>query len=129
MVVGGAVQVCDFGLARMIGADRVTSAAASVAYASPELLETGKACPSTDQYSLAVTYYELRTGKLPYFEETLVAVVEAKHRGNLDFSACAPAEQEVLRPLVDALNAARAHLPGPGGRHRRLFLALADEHT
>lgn len=38
-------------------------------------------------------------------------------------------EREVLRPLVDALNAARAQLPGPGGRHRRLFLALADEHT
>ena len=36
-------------------------------------------------------------------------------------------EQEALHPLVDALNAARVHLPGPGGRHRRLFLALADE--
>lgn len=36
-------------------------------------------------------------------------------------------EQAVLRPLVDALNAARVQLPGPGGRHRRLFLALAEE--
>ena len=36
-------------------------------------------------------------------------------------------EQTVLRPLVDALNAARVQLPGPGGRHRRLFLALAED--
>jgi len=133
MIVGGAVQVCDFGLARMIGADRVTSAAASVAYAAPELLETGKPSPSTDQYSLAITYYELRAGKLPYCEETLVAVVEAKHRGDLDFSACTPAEQEVLRratlpdparryassmEMARALRAAMAGGPGrgPGGR-------------
>jgi len=108
MIVGGAVQVCDFGLARMIGADRVTSAAASVAYAAPELLETGKPSPATDQYSLAITYYELRAGKLPYSEETLVAVVEAKHQGHLDFSACTPAEQEVLR---------RATSPDPTGRY------------
>ena len=38
-------------------------------------------------------------------------------------------EQAVLRPLVDALNAARVQLPGPGGRHRRLFMALAEERT
>jgi hypothetical protein len=36
-------------------------------------------------------------------------------------------EQEVLRPLVEALNAARVQLPGPERRHRRLFLVLADE--
>ncbi len=36
-------------------------------------------------------------------------------------------EQAALRPLVDALNAARVRLPGPGGRRRRLLIALADE--
>jgi hypothetical protein len=36
-------------------------------------------------------------------------------------------QQAALRPLVDALNAARVHLPGPGGRRRRLLMALADE--
>ena len=38
-------------------------------------------------------------------------------------------EQAALRPLVDALNAARVQIPGPGGRRRRLFMALADETT
>ncbi len=38
-------------------------------------------------------------------------------------------EQEALRPLVDALNAAQVQLPGPGIRPRRLFLALAEERA
>ncbi len=38
-------------------------------------------------------------------------------------------EHETLRPLIDALNAARVQLPGPGGRHRRLFMALAEERA
>jgi hypothetical protein len=36
-------------------------------------------------------------------------------------------QQAALRPLVDALNAARIYLPGPGGRRRRLLIALAEE--
>jgi hypothetical protein len=36
-------------------------------------------------------------------------------------------EQAALRPLVDAVNAARVRLPGPGGRRRRLLIALAEE--
>ena len=97
MIVGGAVQVCDFGLARMMGVERVTTGAASIAYAAPELLEGNKISSSTDQYSLAITYYELRSGKLPYSKETLAAVLEAKQTDTLDFSVCPMAEQEVLR--------------------------------
>lgn len=96
MIVGGAVQVCDFGLARMMGVDRVTTGAASLAYAAPELLDSSSVSPSTDQYSLAITYFELRTGKLPYRDDTVGAVLDAKQQGTLDFSACSVAEQEVL---------------------------------
>jgi tetratricopeptide (TPR) repeat protein len=97
MIVGGAVQVCDFGLARMMGVDRVTTGAASIAYAPPELLDSNSISPSTDQYSLAITYYELRTGKLPYHGESITAVLDAKNHDAYDFSACSSAEQDVLR--------------------------------
>ncbi len=38
MTVGGAAQICDFGLARMLGADRATTAASTIAYAAPGVL-------------------------------------------------------------------------------------------
>ncbi len=96
MIVGGAAQVCDFGLARMIGADRTTTAAASIAYAAPECLEVGQPSSSTDQYSLAISYFELRTGRLPYVDNTLAAVMQAKRQGDLDFSKLPQKEAEVL---------------------------------
>ncbi|MBI4416294.1 MAG: hypothetical protein HY557_04860 [Euryarchaeota archaeon] len=36
-------------------------------------------------------------------------------------------EQAALQPLVDAVNAARVQIPGPGGRRRRLLMLLADD--
>jgi len=97
MIVGGAAQICDFGLARVLGADRATSAAATIAYAAPECLHTGLPSASTDQYSLAVSYYELRTGELPYRDETLKAVMDAKQQETLDFSRLSAPEQAILR--------------------------------
>ncbi len=96
LIVGGAVQVCDFGLARMMGTDRTTTAAATVAYAAPECLEEGKPSHSTDQYSLAITYFELKTGSLPFAKETLQAVMIVKKTGALDFSRLSKTEAAVL---------------------------------
>jgi tetratricopeptide (TPR) repeat protein len=135
MIVGGAAQICDFGLARMMGADRTTSAAATIAYAAPECLQTGRPSASTDQYSLAVSYYELRTGALPYRDETLAAVLDAKQQEKLDFSRLTAAEQAVLRratlrdpaqrfpsavAMVDALREAASApaVSAPGGEVR-----------
>lgn len=97
LIVGGAAQVCDFGLAHMVGAARKTAAAmGTIAYAAPELLD-GKPSPTTDQYCLAITYYELRTGSLPYGEQSAFGVIEAVRKGELDFSRVSEAEQAVLR--------------------------------
>ena len=98
MIVGEAAQLCDFGLARAIGSVRMTTAlAATLAYAAPECLQTGKPSEASDQYSLAMTYYELRTGRLPYQDSTYGAVMSAVLQGDLDFSAAPLAEQSVLR--------------------------------
>jgi serine/threonine protein kinase/lipoprotein NlpI len=96
VLVGGSVQVCDFGLARMMGADRATTAAASIAYAAPECLVRGKPSDSTDQYCLAVSFVELKTGQLPYCDLTMAAVMEAKRNDNLDLSML----PEAVRPVV-----------------------------
>ena len=108
MIVGGATQICDFGLARMMGTDRSTSAAATIAYAAPECLETGEPSESTDQYCLAISYFELLTGRLPYDDKTPAAAMKTILAGKLDFSRLPAAEQEVLR---------RATSRDPAGRY------------
>ncbi len=97
LVVGDAAVVCDFGLARAVETLRKTSMApVTVAYAAPESFK-GKVTPTSDQYSLAITYAELRTGRLP-FDETLTPyqVMEAHVTRNLDFSRLPEPEQAVI---------------------------------
>jgi len=62
-------------------------------YIAPEMI-VGKPGSGTDQYSLAITYYELRTGRLPL---DAGAAFQAHVLGQLDFGLVLPAEQEVLR--------------------------------
>ena len=100
MLVGGSVVICDFGVAQVLadygGGVRATSLSGSPAYMAPEAFEA-KPSRTSDQYSLAVTYYELRTGELPLHGDTFAAVYEAHRYGKLDFSLVPPAEQAVLR--------------------------------
>jgi serine/threonine protein kinase len=98
LIVGDAAQVCDFSLARAVDDLRKTSLSFSPVYAAPEVIESNTPSPSTDQYSLAVSYVELRTGELP-FPSTATAhvVVQAHLNGNLDLSRLPPAERAVIR--------------------------------
>ncbi|MCC9601072.1 protein kinase [Stieleria sp. JC731] len=108
LLVGGEAQVCDFGLAKKIERDvRATQQThATPAYASPEILE-GEHLSTTsgenlyvDQYSLAVTYYELRTGLLPFDVTTHASMIAAKSTGNLDLTALTPPERKVLQKAL-----------------------------
>jgi formylglycine-generating enzyme required for sulfatase activity len=66
MLVGGCVKVGDFGLAKIIEQTRSGHTAAfTVAYAAPESFQS-RVTHTSDQYSLAVTYCELRGGRLPF---------------------------------------------------------------
>ncbi|MCC6493145.1 MAG: serine/threonine protein kinase, partial [Pirellulales bacterium] len=100
MLTGGSAIVADFGVAQMMaeaaGGATATSLGGTPAYMAPECFHS-KTSHSTDQYSLAVTYYELRTGALPFVEQTYAAVYEAHKNGTLDFTAVSPREQAVLR--------------------------------
>ncbi|MFM7249840.1 MAG: protein kinase domain-containing protein [Planctomycetaceae bacterium] len=99
LLVGDAVQVCDFGLARAQGEVRATSnTMASLAYAAPEMVSGGRdPAPTTDQYSLAITYLELRTGQLPYAEPSPASVLRAKLEGTLDLARLPVAEAAAVR--------------------------------
>jgi len=74
LLVGGGVKVGDFGLVKLLQ-DTLASASGSMtpAYASPEAC-SDQVSRWSDQYSLAVTYCQLRGNRLP-FEGPLAAVV------------------------------------------------------
>ena len=99
MIVGDLAVVGDFGVARILrsgGAEsRSTSMGGSVAYAPPETFDN-RTESSSDQYALAITYFELRTGKLPFPEESAAQVMRDKLAGCLNFSEVTPGEAKVL---------------------------------
>lgn len=88
----------DFGLAKPIidspDAARHSLGLTNYDYSPPEFDE-GLTTSTSDQYSLATTYCELRTGKLP-FTGTLLQKLQAQLSGNPDLSLLEPAE----RPIV-----------------------------
>jgi serine/threonine protein kinase len=66
LLVGDTVKLADFGLARLLER-QVTghTGAMTPAYAAPEFFK-GQTSSQSDQYSLAVTYCQLRGGRLPF---------------------------------------------------------------
>lgn len=97
LIVGGSAQVCDFGLARVLGDAQMTTAKGTAAYMAPELILDNKPSRATDQYFLAISYAELRTGSLPLDVTSPAAAIWAHAQGKLDFSKLPSAEQAVLR--------------------------------
>ncbi len=66
LVVGGHMKVADFGLVKEIEATNLSMMSGMTPmYAAPELFD-GRPSSSSDQYSLAVVYYEMLTGRRPF---------------------------------------------------------------
>ena len=100
LLAGDSVLICDFGVAHALADSdrglRATGMVGSPAYMAPECI--GQQPSSTsDQYSLAVTYYELRTGHLPFSKTTFADVMDAHRTGTLDLNKLPPAEKKVIK--------------------------------
>ena len=77
MTPEGILKVTDFGIARATSQATMTmanSAIGTVHYLSPEQARGGYTDERTDIYSLGVVLYEMLTGKLPFNDESPVAV-------------------------------------------------------
>jgi serine/threonine protein kinase len=106
LVFGDTVKLTDFGLSSLISSQlQGHRRAGTLAYTAPEVFQ-GRLSNWTDQYSLAVTYCELRGGALP-FPENPPTFQTAYIRPAPDLSMLPPRE----RPII-----ARALAPVPQNR-------------
>ncbi len=71
----GKVKVTDFGIAKAISSNTISSdAMGSVHYASPEQARNGFIDGRSDIYSLGIVMYEMVTGRVPFDGDSTVAV-------------------------------------------------------
>ena len=81
---GGVVKILDFGLAKLVGTERVTqtgTTVGTVAYMSPEQARGEEVDHRTDIWSLGVVLYETLSGQQPFQGENLLAIAGAIQHG------------------------------------------------
>jgi Leucine-rich repeat (LRR) protein len=143
LLVGDTVKVADFGLARVLQNTLATaSGGLTPAYAAPELLR-GQSTVWSDQYSLAVTYCELRGRRRPFegdtarivaghlFEAPDLSMLPEAERFPVGRALAKEAAQRwpSCRLFVEALDAAvrRGRVPRGGSRLSPSFDRAAQE--
>lgn len=125
LLVGETVKLADFSLAFATGSSiGYHNRTGTLDYAAPEVFR-GWYTDKSDQYSLGVTYHQLRTGRFP-FPSSPSRFEPAYERPAPDLSALKPFEQRVLaralapvpqdrwpscREMVRALQAREAVIP------------------
>ncbi len=99
LLIGDTVVIGDFGVATTMKNfhHTATTALGSLAFMAPESIAK-RPSASSDQYALAITYYQLRTGELPFDPAaTLPELIDIHKHGKLDFRGITVPEQKVLR--------------------------------
>jgi formylglycine-generating enzyme required for sulfatase activity len=98
LLLGQHVKVADFGLAKLLEQTQLQTAshAGTPAYMAPEVWDS-KLSVHSDQYSLAVTYAQLRTGRFPFSASSLAALMKAHLMEAPELGPLGSREQEVLR--------------------------------
>jgi len=126
-LVGDSARLADFGLAKILeGRTAEHTGNMSVQYVAPEVFD-GKMSQQTDQFSLAMTYYHLRTGRLPFQGDSIGKIIYARMNEDPDLSDLPEAEQAVLSRAL-ARNASE-RWPNCRAFARALLAAVPPEHS
>jgi hypothetical protein len=137
----GHAKVADFGLARLQESQVITATfCGTPVYMAPEVWE-GKVSVHSDQYSLAVTYFEMRLGRRPFTGTDPYELGLQHLRGTPDLTGAGGRESRVLlralskdpnarypscQAFIEALAAATVPLPPPPEKFPwRLAVVLA----
>jgi serine/threonine-protein kinase len=81
LTTAGEVKVMDFGIARVVGTEHMTSDGfmmGTPAYMAPEQVRGQEVDARTDVYSMAVVLYRLVTAQLPFKADTAVAMIQSQ---------------------------------------------------
>jgi len=106
LLFGETARLCDFTLASLTSSPLTSHRRMGTpAYAAPEVFQA-LLSERTDQYALAVSYYQLRTGRLP-FPDSPANFERSYRRPKPDLQLLSPREQAIL---------ARALSPAPQDR-------------
>jgi serine/threonine protein kinase len=95
------LKLGDFGLMRQLASQRMhATGAGKPAYMPPEVW-SGQPSKHSDQYSLALTYAELRRGRPVIPAVDLIQMMRAHLQGQPDLAGLKPGEQAVLGKALD----------------------------
>lgn len=101
LLVGDFGKVADFGLAKEARNKQSTKAdfAGTVVYSAPETWD-GRVTTRSDQYSLACTYFEMRTGRILFSGKTFQEVFLKHMQASPNLDPLPDLEQEMLRKAL-----------------------------
>ncbi|GAB2800071.1 hypothetical protein GCM10027275_52600 [Rhabdobacter roseus] len=130
----GKVKLMDFGIARVVGAQRLTRmnhVVGTLEYMAPELIEGRDPSVQSDLYAAGVLFYELLSGKLPFEGTTESALISA-----IVNKSPIPLSKQVLAPPrgIESILARLLHKKaekrfGSADELRLALVALAREST
>ncbi|WP_435020542.1 bifunctional serine/threonine-protein kinase/formylglycine-generating enzyme family protein [Tundrisphaera sp. TA3] len=96
-LVGGSARLADFGLAKVLDHSSTDhTGGMSPHYVSPEVIQ-GRVSSRTDQYSLAVTYVQLCTGRLPFGQGSVHRILFAHVHQPPDLAGLCPGDLAAVR--------------------------------